>query len=132
MLQLVNDWRRQHGEAPLVLDAVLTAAAQTKSDAMARTGVTAHEIEGVDAEENLANHGYPVNTSSWGENLAWGQSTAEGAFNWWKNSRTHNDTMLNPKFRAMGVAVTRKTGAKYTYYWTQTFGSRTVKAVPTC
>lgn len=132
MLQLVNDWRRQLGEAPLVLDAVLTAAAQTKSDAMARTGVTVHEIEGVDAEENLANHGYPVQTSSWGENLAWGQSTASSAFTWWKNSRPHNENMLDPDFQAMGVAVTRKDGTKYTYYWTQTFGSRKVKAVPAC
>jgi uncharacterized protein YkwD len=132
MLGFVNDWRAANGVSPLVLDAVLIAAATTKSDAMARTGVLGHEIEGVDARENLLNHGYPADETWWGENLAWGQSTAQTAFTWWKNSSHHNANMLNANFRALGVGLVRRTGTPYTYYWTQTFGGRVVDRVPDC
>ena len=133
MLNLVNVWRSQNGVAPaLVPDGILIAAAETRSDDMARTGQLVHVIEGVDTRENLTDHGYPEQNVSWGENLAWGQSTALAAFTWWKNSPPHNGNLLNPAFRALGVGLTRKTGTQYTYYWTQTFGSRIVERVEAC
>ena len=133
MLNLVNAWRAQQQVTPaLVLDEILIAAAETKSADMARTGQLSHEIDGVDARENLENHGYPVDTSWWGENLAWGQSTPQGAFNWWKNSERHNANMLSRNFRALGVGLTRKTGTQYTSYWTQTFGSTVVERAEEC
>ncbi len=132
MLNLVNAWRAQNGVTPaLVLDGILIAAAETKSDDMARTGQLSHEIDGVDARENLTNHGYPTNVW-WGENLAWGQSTAQAAFNWWKNSSSHNANMLSPNFRALGVGLEQRSGTQYTWYWTQTFGSAIVERVEAC
>ena len=133
MLNLVNAWRAQNGVTPaLVLDEILIAAAETKSADMARTGQLSHEIDGVDARENLENHGYPVDTSWWGENLAWGQATAQGAFTWWKNSSGHNANMLSANYRALGLGLATKQGTQYTYYWTQTFGSTIVKRVEAC
>ena len=133
MLALVNAWRAQNQRSALVLDGRLTAAARTKSDAMARTGVTDHTIEGVTAEQNLANHGYPVNRAWWGENIAWGQTTSLEAFTWWRNSPTHNANMLNPAYRAMGAAVARVPGrTHYPTYWTQTFGSELVASLSSC
>ena len=110
MLNLVNAWRAQHGVSPaLVLDGILIAAAETKSEDMARTGQLSHTIDGVTARQNLTNHGYPTNVS-WGENLAWGQTTAQAAFTWWKNSQTHNANMLNGNFRALGVGLEERVG----------------------
>jgi uncharacterized protein YkwD len=132
MLDLVNAWRAQNGVTPaLVLDAVLIAAAETKSDDMARTGQLSHTIDGVTARQNLTNHGYPTNVW-WGENLAWGQSTAQAAFNWWKNSAGHNANMLNSNYRALGVGLEQKSETTYTWYWTQTFGSAIVERVAEC
>ena len=131
MLGLVNAWRAENGVAPLVRDAVLTSAAATKSAAMARTGVLQHEIDGVDAGTNLANHGYPVVTW-WGENLAWGHGSAQAAFTWWKNSSGHNANLLSPNFQAMGLAVVQDRGTTWGDYWTQTFGAQVLTPLTTC
>lgn len=131
MLSLVNAWRAENGVAPLVRDAVLNSAAATKSAAMASTGVLQHEIGGVDAGTNLANHGYPVETW-WGENIAWGHGTAQAAFTWWKTSPSHNANMLSPNFQAMGLVVARAPGTTWGDYWTQTFGALALSPVTGC
>ena len=76
LLGLVNTWRTQNGAAPLVLEGVLQAAAATKSAAMARTGVFSHTVEGIDERQNLLTHGYPVEQTAYGENIAAGSLTA--------------------------------------------------------
>lgn len=64
-------------------------------------------------------------TSSWGENIAAGSSTAEGAFNQWREeNRTysgqgHRRAMLSKRYTAIGIAHVVYNG---THYWVQEFG----------
>jgi uncharacterized protein YkwD len=145
LLGLVNAWRAEHGARPLVLDGVLLVAARTKSAAMARAGVLDHEIGGVDATENRADHGYPMDPDAWGadlafgENIALGHPTAARVFEAWKASRGHNKNMLDPAFRAMGVGLARGDAPPRPpdadiapLYWTQTFGSAVVEQASGC
>jgi uncharacterized protein YkwD len=135
MLGHVNAWRAENGVAPLALDGVLLAAAQTKSSTMASTGVFAHDVAGVSPAQNLANHGAPI-TAFGGENLGKGHETVQEVFIGWKTSPGHNANLLRSESKTLGVAVVRVQetqvvdGHSYPYataYWTQVFGNQVVR-----
>ena len=63
--------------------------------------------------------GYPK-ASALGENVYGLDGTAGGRFNWWKSSPGHNANMLNPDFKAIGIA--RVTNPNRGTYWTNAFG----------
>lgn len=55
----------------------------------------------------------------WGENLAKGFATAEGAVNGWLNSPTHKENIMNEGFNTMSIAVYQVNGV---LYFAQEFG----------
>ena len=62
---------------------------------------------------------------SWGENIAAGSSTAEGAFKQWRedndkySGQGHRRNMLNPEYSVVGIGHVTLNG---THYWVQEFG----------
>ena len=63
---------------------------------------------------------YTVNSSlMYGENLAKGYSTAEGAVAAWMASPTHADNILHGGFKTCGIAIYEVGG---TWYWAEEFG----------
>jgi uncharacterized protein YkwD len=130
MLALVNAWRARNGVAPLVLDGLLLAAARTKAEALARTESHDHEVDGVGWWDNIANQGYPTEHGWLGENIVTGVSHAADALNLLRQSGAHNRNLLDPKFRAMGVAVAWN--ANSGPYWAQTFGDLVVAPASGC
>ena len=130
LLPLVNAWRERDGARPLVLDALLVAAARTKSEALAHADIMSHEIGGVGWRDNIANHGYPTIDGWLGENLTMGARTADDAMAAWRGSPSHNRNLLDPKFRVMGAAIAWSAGG--VPYVAQTFGDLVVSPASGC
>ncbi len=78
----------------------------------------------------LAAFGYPYYPS--GENIAAGSSTAQGAFDQWKNAcdpdawgactYAHRLNMLNRNYMVIGVGRAYGSASTYGWYWTTDFG----------
>lgn len=61
--------------------------------------------------------------AGWGENIAAGNSGAQGTFDQWVNSPGHNANMLNSNFAVVGIG--RATGGgQFGTYWTTVFGGQ--------
>ncbi|HEX4945388.1 MAG TPA: CAP domain-containing protein [Blastocatellia bacterium] len=121
-LNLINEYRVANGLSTLQVSVTLTNAADWLSNDMANKGYFSHtDSSGRDPFTRMKAFGYTQNT--WmGENIAAGYSDAANAFNQWKNSPSHNEVMLQPNFKAIGIGRVVNLGAYYRYYWTTDFG----------
>ncbi len=123
-LGLINQHRKNNGLGSLTISVTLSTAAEFHSADMAKNNYFSHTLfDGTTWQENIANHGYPSGTSR-GENIAAGRDTAAGVFDQWLNSPDHNKNMLSAKFNAIGIGRVKLDGSRYTWYWTNTFGSK--------
>ncbi len=123
-LGLINNYRKSNGLGSLTLSLTLGAAAEHHSIDMAKNNIFSHTLsDGTSWAKNMADHGYPSNTSR-AENIAAGRSTASQVFTRWKSSSGHNANMLSSKYNAIGIGRYYLSGSRYSYYWTNTFGSR--------
>jgi uncharacterized protein (TIGR03437 family) len=77
---------------------------------------------GRSAFARIISFGY-VSNALWGENIAAGNSTASGTFNQWKNSPAHNQNMLNPNYKVIGIGRGFGASSNFRWYWTTDFGS---------
>jgi len=122
-LLLINQYRVQNKLEPLTVVQTLTDDSTWHVDDMVQRNYFNHtDSLGRSAMERIRIFGYPANSYR-GENIAAGSNNADATFLQWKNSPGHNTNMLNPKFKAVGIA--RSYGAQTTYhwYWNTTFGS---------
>lgn len=129
-VQLINEYRAKNGAPALVIDTRLTAAAEWMAGSMAANGYFDHTDNlGRDPFDRLDAFGYPSNT--WrGENLAAGYPDAPRTFTQWRESPGHNRNMLNPNYRAIGIALVQRGDSQYGHYWVTEFGSHLVDRVP--
>jgi cell wall-associated NlpC family hydrolase len=131
-LGLINDYREENGLGPLLLsDLVSTAAARYAHD-MAKydaynvpeahvTGPSDYYPEGADLAARMNAGGYSA--SGYGENIAAGQETARGVFEAWRTSPPHNEMMLNPEMRVIGIGLVENPETSYEEFWVTDFGS---------
>ena len=120
-LSLINEHRAQNGRAPLAVSYTLSKAAQWKSQDMGANAYFAHDDQSRTWVQRIRDCGYGYNT--WlGENIAAGISSAESAFNLWRNSPGHNANMLSSNFTAIGTGRAYTAGSPYGWYWTTEFG----------
>ena len=122
-LRLINDYRAEHGLAPLVLSQTLTLAAEYHSASMGTHDYFDHQlvVEGVAWWENIYGHGYPYPDAWLGENIAAGHAEATEAFRQWRESPTHHANMLGANYTAVGIGRTHHPDAQYGWYWTTEF-----------
>ncbi|WP_318210477.1 CAP domain-containing protein [Streptomyces sp. SJL17-1] len=119
VIALVNAERAKAGCGPLSANATLTEAAQGHSDDMAARDFFDHtNPDGAGPGERVTAAGYPWST--YGENIAMGQSTPEQVMEAWMNSPGHRANILNCDFKEIGVGIHSQGGP----YWTQVFGAR--------
>ncbi|MFD3531876.1 CAP domain-containing protein [Streptomyces sp. NPDC058664] len=119
VVALVNSERAKAGCGPLSANATLTRAAQGHSDDMAARDFFDHtDPDGDGPGERVTAAGYPWST--YGENIAMGQSTPEQVMESWMNSPGHRANILNCDFKEIGVGIHTADGP----YWTQVFGAR--------
>ena len=121
-LKLINDYRVANGLGALQASIVLTTGADWMSGDMSSKNYFSHtDSLGRDPFVRMRSFGYTYNT--WlGENIAAGFSDALTTFNQFKNSPTHNSTMLVPEFKVIGIARVTNLSATYRHYWTTDFG----------
>jgi len=116
-----NAYRLANGVPALTMNEKLSAAAQAHADAMASSGFFSHtSLDGSNAGDRISAQGY--DWSTWGENIAYGYTTAEGVMNGWINSAGHRANILSSKFKELGVGYA--INAKGTPYWVQDFGTQ--------
>ncbi|MFF8999777.1 CAP domain-containing protein [Streptomyces achromogenes] len=117
ILRLVNAERNKVGCQPLTLDPALTKAAQDHSADMAAHQNMSHTgSDGSDPGLRITRAGYTW--SSYGENVAYGYTTAEQVMAGWMASPGHRANILNCGFQEIGVGL-----AQPGSYWTQDFGT---------
>src|SRR5215210_3688896 len=123
-LELINNYRRQNGiTTPLEVSLALTKAAKWHSASMGSDRYFSHnDNQGRTFTKRMEEFGY-THGGLRAENITAGQATAATAFDQWKNSSGHNENMLNPAFRVIGIAFVHTPGSPYGYYWTTTFGA---------
>ncbi|MGW1995251.1 CAP domain-containing protein [Embleya sp. NPDC001921] len=117
VVSLVNQERAKAGCSALTVNAKLTAAALQHSQDMAAHANMSHTgSDGSDAGERITRAGYTWKT--YGENIAYGYSTAQQVMTGWMNSPGHRQNILNCAFKEIGVGL-----AGPNSYWTQNFGT---------
>ena len=128
-LQLINDYRAQHGLGALKLSGIVSEAAARHSLDMGTYDYFSHTSErssyfpaGSSPWDRMASMGYPSG-GAMAENIAAGQLTAQGVFDGWRNSPGHDANMLRSEFRVIGIARRVVEGSHYRVYWTTDFGS---------
>ena len=118
LLKLINDYREENGCDPLKWSSGLEKAAKKRAKEVSLTAGS--------KDPHTRPNGKPWYTVNpdlmYGENLAYGQVTAEEVFKAWKNSKEHNKTMLEPGYKIFAAALYVEEGTKYTYFWAQEFG----------
>ncbi|MYX95093.1 CAP domain-containing protein [Streptomyces sp. SID486] len=117
ILRLVNAQRGQAGCQPLTLNSTLTKAAQAHSADMAAHKNMSHTgSDGSSPGDRITRAGYTWST--YGENVAYGYSTAQQVMDGWMSSPGHRANILNCGFKEIGVGL-----AQPGSYWTQDFGT---------
>jgi uncharacterized protein YkwD len=120
VVSTVNQQRAKAGRTGVVVDGRLTASAQRHSDDMARRQTMSHTGgDGTDGGQRIRSAGYTWST--WGENVAAGQSTAAEVMSAWLASPGHRANILNKGVAHIGVAATK--GANGVTYWTMVLGA---------
>ncbi|MGW6783630.1 sigma-70 family RNA polymerase sigma factor [Streptomyces sp. NPDC054987] len=120
VVALVNSERAAAGCGPLKENQQLRAAAQGHSDDMAARHFFDHtNPDGEDPGERTTASGY--RWSTYGENIARGQQTAQSVMDSWMKSPGHRANILNCSFKDIGVGVHQGSGGPW---WTQNFGAK--------
>jgi len=123
VVSLVNQYRAGKGLSQLAISAPLTASSEWKSLHMTGYGYFAHDDPAPpvsrSAYQRATDCGY--RGSSWGENIAWGYSSAQSVVNGWLGSPGHKANIENPGFSSTGVGVAANGSGQL--YWTQNFGN---------
>ncbi len=120
-LGLLNAYRAQNGLAPLTATPLLNQVAYDHSLDMGQKAYFDHnDLNGVNPFDRMKNAGYRGGAMA--ENIAAGNSSAQGTFDQWKYSAGHNANMLGTAYRAIGIGRAAVPGSPYTYYWTTDFG----------
>lgn len=121
---LINDYRSQNGLGALTPCISLNRAAQGHSEDMRDLDYFDHDnLDGDDPFDRMCNACFDLACTSqtaMGENIAAGNSGAQGTFDQWRNSPGHNANMLSSSFNFMGIGRAAG-GGTYGTYWTNVF-----------
>jgi uncharacterized protein YkwD len=116
VLLRLNQIRRAHGLAPLMLNTALSAAAGQHSAEMLADGYFAHNsADGSAFWKRIERYYPPAQYRFWsvGENLLWssGLLGAKRALDLWMASPEHRANILAPSWREIGIAAVYKADA---------------------
>ncbi len=118
LLQRINVLRHANKLNPVSANAQLTAAAQSHSQDMARTGNISHTgSDGSTPAQRQRAAGY---TGGTGEEIVYGgRVTVDDAWYYWTNDRLSANILLQPEYTVVGIAVVNVADR---YYYTIVFG----------
>ncbi|MFJ6695744.1 sigma-70 family RNA polymerase sigma factor [Streptomyces sp. NPDC091272] len=120
VVNLLNAERAKAGCGALSSNSLLRTAAQRHSEDMVTRGYFDHtNPDGDGPGERVTATGY--RWSTYGENIAAGQSTPAAVMESWMNSAGHRANILNCSFKEVGIGIKDASGG---IRWTQVFGAR--------
>ncbi len=124
-LVLINQYRSQNGLGALTACTSMNRAAQGHSEDMRDQNYFDHTgLDGSSPWDRMCDACYELAcgpSTAVAENIAAGNSGAQGTFTQWQNSPGHNANMLGANFTQIGIG--RATGGgQYGTYWTNVFG----------
>lgn len=115
LLGLINTYRQENNLGVLKWSSVLKKAAAWQSYDMYSHSTFSHtDSLGRSPEARFTDCGYIWNST--GENIAYGDTTAQATFTRWKNSPAHNTIMLSAQPKDAGISAIGT-------YWTLDIGS---------
>lgn len=120
-LGLINNYRAQNSLPPLAISYALTRASAWKSKDLGTNNYFAHDDLTRTWVQRVRDCNYNYNTYL-GENIAAGVTTAQQAFDIWRNSPGHNANMLGTNYNSIGIGRYFVAGSTYGWYWTTDFG----------
>lgn len=124
-LELLNEHRAANGLPPVAACTSLNRAAQRHSEDMRDQNYFSHTgLDGSSPGSRACDACFEAcQSTGFGENIAAGNSDAEGTFNQWRTSSGHNANMLGDRYVVVGLG--RATGGgPYGSYWTNVFAAR--------
>lgn len=110
----ISIYRAARGLSTVALDPRLQRVAQIQAEAMAAADELSHDVDGA-LPRRLARGG--VDRSAAIENVSAGYSTLESAILSWKRSPHHNENLLFPPMRRMGIAAASAPRTRYKTFW---------------
>lgn len=114
---LVNEYRKNAGLSALTYDTDLAVGAEIRAEETVK--LFSHtRPDGRRCFTVLDDIGYAYKSA--GENIAYGQKTADEVMSAWMNSEGHRENILNENFTKVAIGVYEKGGV---VYWTQIFAS---------
>lgn len=114
VLGQMNQFRQNHGLAPLRMAGGVRVVARDRSRSMKKRNYFGHvSPAGVTAGSMLQNRA--ISNAFWGEAIGWTSSmglqrASRWMVNWWKGSPTHRRLMLRRDFNYAGIGVARDRG----------------------
>ena len=108
--RLISQYRAARGLGPVSADGSLDGAAAFQARAVAEAGKLSHG-DFVSRMASFRIGGYSA------ENLSAGSDTVSGALARWKASAGHNENLLVPQARRIGLARADSPGYGYGHYW---------------
>ena len=107
---LISEYRKSRGLGPVTADSVLNGAAEYQARAVAEAGSLSHGAFASRMDSfKIGGHS--------AENLSAGSSNVAGAITRWKGSPGHNENLLMPQARRIGLARADSPGHGYRHYW---------------
>lgn len=118
ILHLLNEHRKKKGLSPLMINEEVTKAALSHSRNMATNKVPFGHDK---FDERMRAVGRKVPSMGWAENVAAGQTTAQGVVRSWLNSKGHREN-IEGRYDLTGIGIAK--GKDGQLYYTQIFVKR--------
>ncbi len=119
---LINQYRKERGLKPLVLNAELTNAAKDHSRDLAKWDRISHYgSDGSNPWDRVKRAGYKARVAA--ENVGTGQISFEEVLRGWKESPGHNKNLLMGDVEHMGIALVQDPKTEFKSFWTLVLGS---------
>ncbi len=104
VLRIINSYRAEGGLAPLTLNEELTEIACVRAEEIAWSGDHDHTRPNLQSCFSLMrDNGFSTGLA--GENIGWGFDSADTVCQAWKDSETHYENIMNPKFTETGIGI---------------------------
>jgi hypothetical protein len=108
---MISDFRKQHGEGQVTLDATLTRIAHDQAAAMAAKDKLDHDVLG-----QFNKRVSPAGAGRAAENIAYGYDSFPKTLNQWINSSGHRRNLLLRNASRVGVASVKSSATGRTYW----------------
>lgn len=111
---MISTYRVNNGLGAVEIDPVLTRAAETQANAMAKRNKLDHNVIG-ELGVRVKRSGYNAKLAV--ENISAGYDTLSEAFSGWRESLPHRENMLRSGVTKMGIAAVYAPNTRYKVFW---------------